>query len=527
MKKVVKVSIGNLAFTIEEEGFLLIKGYLDELHDHYDKKENGQEIIEGIEERMAELFVEKCGPGNVVTAAVIKEVIVILGRPDVIDEDQADLGGTSSFANRGRIPKKLFRNPDNKVLGGVCSGLAAYTSIDTTLVRVLFVILFLGFSILGIHFGGGGFMIFAYIIMWIAIPEARTVEQRCAMYGEPMDLTNFQRQMEMGFNQAKRGIRRAGREGSDAMSAVGRVLSKIVSVFLILFSLGGLIVLSFLFLGIEIFKDVVPIDFLDYIQLGLSNPLYLKISFLGIVFLPLIGMLYGGIQLLFGFKSRGFRPGLIIFILWILSIFSFGILATKASRPFWSEARYEQEVPITNQYDTLYVKFESSSSVPDSKVMLDAGYSDYALFWMEGERKEQKIVAFPKLRIVKQSKEEGYVVKYRTDALSYTYTEALAKAQKNLPSFEITDSLITIKSNVYSKQNKFDATFRQVFLYIPDGVKVIVTDPVPHDFESQTRRDWIFDCDHDWDFDDQWEGRYYKFKDRMERKKDRIERRFN
>ena len=64
-------------------------------------------------------------------------------------------------------------------------------------------------------------------------------------------------------------------------------------------------------------------------------------------------------------------------------------------------------------------------------------------------------------------------------------------------------------------------------LYIPDGVKVIVTDPIRHDFESRINRDWIFECDRDRDFDDRWEGRYYEFKEKMERKKDRIERRFN
>ena len=527
MKKVVKVSIGNLAFTIEEEGFLIIKGYLDELHDHYDNKENGQEIIEGIEERMAELFVEKCGANNVVTSSAIKEVISILGRPDVIDEEHGDVGGSYSSSYKHKIPKRLFRNPDNKVLGGVCSGLAAYTSIDTTLVRVLFVLLFIGFSFFGLHIGGGGFMIFAYIVMWIAIPEARTVEQRCAMYGEPLDLNNFQRQMERGFNQAGKGIRRVGREGVEAMSTIATIISKIVSVFLIVISLGGLIFFSFLFLGVEIVKDVVPVDFLDYIEIGIENPVYIKIAFLSMIFLPFIGMLYGGIHLLFGFRPQGIRPGLIIFILWIVSIFTFGILATKASRPFWSDARSEQEVVLSDKYDTLYVKFESATGVPSSRVMLNAGYSDYTLFWMEGEKKSQQIVSFPKFRIVRQSIEDDYMIKSRTDALSYTYSEALAKAQKNLPSYEITDSLITIKSNVYNKQNKFDATFRQVMLYVPEGVKVIVTSPIEHDFERRIERGWIFNCDRNNRFDDRWEGRYYDFKERMERKKERLERKFN
>ncbi|MDZ4059259.1 MAG: PspC domain-containing protein, partial [Bacteroidales bacterium] len=159
MKKVVKVSIGNLAFTVEEEGFLLIKGYLDELHDYYDSNVNGDEIIEGIEERMAELFTEKSGFGSVVTTDVIRDVITILGRPDVIVEEQSEYRSDSSGGTRRAVPKRLYRNPENKVLGGVCSGLAAYTSMDVSLIRILCVILFVGFSFLGfLQVGSGSFM---------------------------------------------------------------------------------------------------------------------------------------------------------------------------------------------------------------------------------------------------------------------------------------------------------------------------------------------------------------------------------
>ena len=150
MKKVVKVSIGNLAFTVEEDGFLLIKGYLDEIQDHYESNENGREILEGIEERMAELFLEKSGSGTVVTSAVIKEVISILGRPEAIDEEQGDIRMGSSTSNNIRIPKKLYRNGENKVLGGVCSGLAAFSSLDVSLVRIIFVVLLIGFSFFGL-----------------------------------------------------------------------------------------------------------------------------------------------------------------------------------------------------------------------------------------------------------------------------------------------------------------------------------------------------------------------------------------
>ena len=520
MKKVVKVSIGNLAFTVEEEGFLLIKGYLDELHDYYDSNVNGDEIIEGIEERMAELFTEKSGVASVVTTAVIRDVITILGRPEVIVEEQSEYSRTSTGSGRRVTPKRLYRNPDNKVLGGVCSGIAAYTSMDVSLIRILYVVIFIGFSFLGIIFSGGvPFMIIAYIILWIVIPEAKTVEQRCAMYGEPMDLSNIERDLERGARKIGKGIRRASREGAEVMSGFARVLSKAVSIFLITVSLIAITALSFLFLGIEVFKGIIPIDLMDYVALGIENTLYLKLAFLGVMFLPLFGMLYGGVQLLFGFRPPRIRPGLIIFLLWLLSLLSFGFLAVKSSRPFWDEESASAEKALTISSDTIYIKFASATPPPHSRIMLEAGYSNYTLFWMDEDELGSNIVLFPELKIVRQSASEVSRIRYRTRAYGHDYTESMLKARNTLPGFEIQDSLITIGSAVYSKQDKWDGTTQNITLYIPEGVQVVVKEPFEHDFKSKNRKEWFFN-NKDFMRKD-WERHVYRsrnWRDRVDRR---------
>lgn len=504
MKKVVKVSIGNLAFSVEEEGFLLIKGYLDVLHDYYDNKENGDEIIEGIEERIAELFVEKCGSNTVVSSDIIKEVITILGRPEVIFEEQSDQRSTGTKSHIRYIPKRLYRNPDNKVLGGVCSGLAAYSNLDVTLVRIIFVILFFGFSAIGLfHVGGGSFMVIAYIVMWLIIPEARTVEQRCSMYGEPMDLSNIQSNIKREAKRAGRNLKRVGREGAYALEGVAKVIAKAISIILIFISITVIAVLSFIFLGVEIFKGVLPINLIDYVSLGLQNTLYLKLAFMGIIFLPFIGMLYGGIQLLFGFRSPRIRPGVIIFLLWLTSLISFGVLASKASRPYWNEARQSSEIPIAKRHDTIYVKFEHNKPIPNERVVMDGGYSDFSLMWMEEEDLGGDIVVFPTLKLIKQSADEPSVIKYRSYAHAFSNSEAVIKAQNSLPELKLEDSLLTIKPRVYSKENKWNGVSQRVSLYIPEGVEVIVVEPVKHDFKYITTKEWFFN-NHDFG-DRNWE----------------------
>lgn len=512
MKKVIKVSLGKIAFTIEEDGYLVLKGYLEELNDHYRGKQNGNEIIEGIEERMAELFIEKAGAGSIVTINVINEVVRILGRPDAIDEESNEESYERSSASASRAEKRLYRDPDHKMIGGVCSGLAAYFNIEIAIVRVIFlVLLFISwaphifFPFTGI---GGSFILLAYIVMWIAIPEARTVKQKFAMRGEKPDLSNIQRNVERGAARVGRDINRAGRRAAPAVNEVFRVISKIFAVFLVLFSLGGILLFSFLLLGVEIFHGFIPIDVLDYIKLGLTDTLWLKISSLAFFFLPLVGMLYGGIQILFEFRNPRFRPGLIIFILWVIAGFASVTLLVKSSQPYWEDAREVSEVPVISQSDTIFVKFASANTLPETNVIMEGDESEMVLFWMDDAAKDKKFISFPKVRIVRQSSDEPRKLRLRTQAFSATSGEAMIKAQKNLPAFELTDSLLTIQCDVYDKVNKWDGTNKVISIYVPDSVKVIVQEPVKFAFDANMRIhsgwDWCFD-----DFDnDRWERRW-------------------
>lgn len=529
MKKVVKVSVGNIAFTIEEDGYLVLKGYLEELNDHYRAKQNGNEIIDGIEERMAELFTEKAGKDAMITLPVVKDVIAILGRPDDIDDEAGQTSGsyTSTASYSGTAPKRVYRNPDNKIIGGVCSGLAAYFNIDVAIVRAIFLVLLFISAIPSLiiplfmhpHFFGGSFIFVVYIILWIVIPEARTVEQKYAMRGQKPDLSHIQRNVERGINNVGRNVRRAGRNSAPAINEIGKVISKIFAVFFIMISVSGILFFSFLFLGAEIFKGFMPIEILNYIQLGLNDTLWLKICTLAFFFLPLVGMLYAGIQILFEFKRPRIRPGLIIFILWVISGFASATLIVKAARPYFQEGREITEVPMASLSDTIYVKLASASTMPETKIIMEGDESEFVLFWVDDNGKDHKFVTFPKVRIVRQSDSMPRFLKLRTQTFSYTSGEAMIKAQKNLPVFELTDSLLTIHADVYDKTNKWDGTNKTITLYVPDNVKVLVQEPLKFGFEGNQsiHGDWDmnwcwgrFESDNDWNrrWNSKWERRW-------------------
>jgi len=492
MKKVVKVSIGTIAFTVEEDGYLILKGYLEELNEHYRGMQNGNEIVEGIEERIADLFIEKGGRGSIITSAVVNEVITLLGRPDVIDEEISE---TTYRTRRGpsysRADKRLYRDPDNKMIGGVCSGLAAYFNIDTAIVRVIFLVLlffswvpFVIIPFAGVHGAGGSFIFLAYIIMWIAIPEARTVQQKFAMRGEKPDLSNIQRNIEKGARRVGRDIRRAGANSAPAINDVFRVLSKIFATILVLISIGGILLFSFLLLGVEIFSGFIPVDIIDYVQTGLGNTLWLKITTLAFLFLPLLGMLYGGIQILFEFRNPRFRPGLIIFILWIIAGFASATLAVKASRPYWENYRETSDIPIASLSDTLYISLEHTSPMPDKNLIIDGDKDELIVFWADKSGNDRKFIAFPEVRIVRDDDSARYM-RLRAQSFGMTGGEAMVKAQRNLPQFEMTDSLITIRPDIYSKSQKWDGTNKRVTLYLPREVKVMLKEPIRFGFDGE------------------------------------------
>jgi len=317
MTEVEKVSIGGYAFSLEKEAYAIVKQYLDELEAHYSQREGGAEVMEGIEERMAELLYEKCADDGVASVAEVNDIIATLGKPSAIESDEdPDLKQEPKPAdNRREGKKRLYRDPTGKMLGGVCSGLAAYFKIDVVIIRIIFIGLFiLGVSISGSyhhwHFHGfGAFSLLAYVILWIAMPEAKTVKQR----------------WEMGVTNPPAG-------GKPAGSDLGRVLRILIGVMLLIASVAGMTFGLAAIFGEALFGWDIVKEGWDALteQIPFSLPVvgsYIyKLDILLLYFLPLIGMLYAGIMMIFDIQSPKWRPGLVIFLLWVVVLVVFIVL---------------------------------------------------------------------------------------------------------------------------------------------------------------------------------------------------------
>ena len=364
MKEIEKVSLGGYAFTLDTDAAQLAEDYLGELERFYAGSEGGSEILDGIEERMAELLHEKCGYDGVVSRPVIEGIIAILGRPEEIESEggsasEPGMGNEAGAAKDAAPKRKLYRDVSDKVIAGVCSGLGTYFQTDKVFFRLLFVI-----GAAATFFGIGwhkGFTVslqllfpVLYLILWICMPPARTVRQRWEQRGEDGTIHGIQQSIESGAREIGEAVQAVGK--SNAWKEIGNIFEKGIGLILLIIGFSGLFAGGLAIFGSGALRHQGWMSgeqgFLGLGQLyneGLSelyreapaiadaiNQPWVQGLLILVVALPFLGILYGSLQMLFGFKSPKWHPGLVIFILWLMSIIAAGILiATGAASTEW------------------------------------------------------------------------------------------------------------------------------------------------------------------------------------------------
>lgn len=332
MKPIETVSIGGFAFSIEDDAAQRCREYLSGLETHYGTLPGAREIMEGIEERMAELLWERTGRDGVVSVANIEDVVSILGQPDQIDrevdmEPAAVADGVAAEKQKGK--KRLYRNLSDKIIGGVCSGLGAYFGADTVVFRVAFAILALLPFFFRIFVEWQYFFIpIVYCILWISMPGAKTVEQRYALRGEPLDVEGIRQRV--GSDMAAGSGSSQSRNG---LGSFGRVLVLLVGAFLLLGgfagNLGGALALLW---HHDLGLDNIIVDGITNMN-GFS-PALVRVAgrgltqalLLGAFFLPFVLMLYLGSRLILGFKPPKWHPGLVILLVWLADLVALGVV---------------------------------------------------------------------------------------------------------------------------------------------------------------------------------------------------------
>ena len=188
MKKVININFQGTVVPIEESSYELLQQYIESLRRYFANEEGKDEIINDIESRISELFQERLKAGSTcITDDDVNLIIKNMGRPEEFEEQDNDEAGNNSSTGRQQEKKsegffqgdwnvkgkRLYRDENHKILGGVCSGIAAYLGVDPVFVRILFII--------------SGIGILAYVLLWIFVPGSNMLENgvRKRLYRNP------------------------------------------------------------------------------------------------------------------------------------------------------------------------------------------------------------------------------------------------------------------------------------------------------------------------------------------------------
>jgi phage shock protein PspC (stress-responsive transcriptional regulator) len=352
MKKTFTINISGTVFHIEEDAYEVLQKYLINLKGHFGSEEEGKEILADIEARIAEIFTEKAtDERKVITLHWVEEVIETMGTPEDFVEEESD--DDEVFTSTSYRKRRLYRDPEHRVAGGVCGGLGAYFNMDPVILRIIFVVLTIITS---------GAAILAYIVLWIAVPKAITTAQRLEMRGQEATVKNIEKSIREEVKEVQESYKKFRQSdtyarGKKKMEGAGSVAYHILKLLLkiavvlvgVVLIIGGIIgllgLISTIIIGQSIIQgmplawgpDIYFPDVLEYlVDEGTVRLGVILIGFLAGI--PMLAMLYIGSKLVFRYKSNNTVVGLGLTGVWLIALLALFIVSTSQLRNFRNES---------------------------------------------------------------------------------------------------------------------------------------------------------------------------------------------
>lgn len=608
MKKIININLSGRLIPIEDSAYEILKAYIESLRRHFAHEEGRDEIISDIESRIAELFQEKIKKGaHCITDADVETVIASIGRPEDFDDNEEttarqatasgyapDVEDDSNAVPRSRlsrnandkiiagvcsgiahslridpslvrilfaliaiggfgtglliyivlwvilpsqqlepnIQKRLFRNPEQRVLGGVAGGIAAYFNVEVWVPRLVFAAPLIVNILLGAlsdsHFLSvfvgslTGTFFLAYIILWIVVPVASTTSERLQMKGQKVDLTNIKNTVKEELQYVKEKAGKVGAEiKENAISAgqtgkafaaemtqtarpvasgLGHAIGVLFKAFFL--CIAGLIAFALFAALIGLFGvGLGTIPFKGYILQGATQNLLAwgtLILFLGV---PIVGFIVWLIRKIIGAKSHNSFLGYTFGALWLIGLFCAITLTVQVANGFSTRARISEDVSMAQPNNgRLIVK------VADSKVKIYGGW--FKSDWLNVTN-DSLIVKSVQLKIIKSNDSL-----YHMSSVKYSRGRDGREAQHLAGSIRYgvaqSDSMLYLDNGFgITERERYRGQHIEVTIAVPVGKRIKVD-------RSVTRRLGNFRIDEDWDFDNDWHDRYDSWESNVE-----------
>jgi len=466
MNKTTSINLGGFFFHIDEDAFVKLNNYLQAVKRSL-SPEGRDEIIKDIENRIAELFQEKLGSNKQVIGLLeVDAIITIMGQPEdyKIEEEHSTTKSEQQFEYQ-YTTKKLYRDKDNALLGGVLSGLGHYLGVDPLWLRIIMVILLFGF--------GTGF--FVYIILWILIPEAISTTQKLEMKGQPITISNIEKKVKEGFNEFTDKIntidhKKIGSTAGEIITEIFKGIGKAVGFFIVLLStitFIGIIVASV----ILIFSSSLPEVMLQeniHTPFNFDVPLWAQGLLLLLSFgIPLFFFVLLGIKLLLPHtKSIGNYVKYTLLALWIFSLVTLTIIGIKYATELSHDGKVVKKefLPLSAK-DTLKIKF-----VNNDYFSKNIEHRTDLMITQDSSKNEIIYSNNVNIHLKKTDKLQPFIIVEKT-AKGKNFNEANNRAEKINYHFSFKENELLLDNYfITAATSKFRNQQVHIYVYLPEGI---------------------------------------------------------
>lgn len=475
MDKTYNISLGGFAFMIDEVAYNSLKRYLSDIKVSLRNSPGVDEIIYDVEYRMAELLRQKMMGREVVNPSDVAFLVETMGQPEdfyneeFLDDEPSAGSGGRTYTKSGIGVKKLFRDPDDKMLGGVCSGIAHYIGVDAVWVRLFWVLMpFLDFIFLGIS---TGMLIFTYIILWLIIPLAKTTSDKLQMRGEPVNVDsikdffgkspeNIRENVKDFGNVARRVAQNSGSVIGDVLKLLVKIMAAIFIFFLLMTALILLIACMVAIFGIGI-AGISLNSYLPYLFEGSWEQIVTYISLTLVMIIPAVILILIAVRLI---SSRYKVPKFIAYtlpILWVLGVLGIMAVSVFTIRDFQRTSSITETVNIPTNANTIIVQREDDYDDFDFDDIFQIKEGEFAVPVDDDLTLKKSTTGHPYIEL----KITG---KGRTEA----------KAANNLKgvsyNYAVEDSLIRLDNFLFLKEGqRWRKQDVKTTLYLPEGKNII------------------------------------------------------
>ena len=471
MNQTLTINISGIVFHIEVDAYEALKVYLNTIKSYFNNSEEREEIMLDIEARVAEIFAEAQNDKNqVIVMADVNKVIAIMGEPEQYLTDEEEEIPTQK-THRKREDKKLFRDPDDRVLGGVASGLGAYIGLDTVWVRLFFVAaFFMGFGIL------------TYIILWIVMPEAKTTAEKLKMRGEPINIKNIGKAFESEAHKVGEQLKNVdtNKFSSKAGTVLENIVMGIASFFTAVFNfLGKVLGIAFLFVGTFMLVVLLALlfgstaifsitndgvysmasqDFFNLIFINQDQFYLASIAVFLLIGVPVIGLIFLSIRMLFKVRSH-YSVGLTFAGLLVVGTVLAFVVGTRLAVEMSAEEEFEKTAIISPDFNTYVIK-TNITEMPGQGVLEDK----FTSISIEGDMMYQRFVELS----VERSKNDSMMITTNFSSHGKSPKDALNKAKAINYVHQFNDSILFFPDYLATnKEHKIRGQQVEITVYLP------------------------------------------------------------